>query len=183
MPVNTVKNYDRKLMEAGLRTKKGHGRGSAIMSPRDAAMLLVAIASSDEISRAAECASKTRELPLDSRADPSILCKLIGGERRDYATFGVTIDAIMKYLADKERDEWAYFQVHLHSGHPYWASVLIRHQRKMYEIKFESPPEETIGLLVSRGLNVSRTILGEATSYLAGCIAGRNPVLQPKGAV
>ena len=28
MPVNTVKNYDRKLMEAGLRTKRGlTGRG------------------------------------------------------------------------------------------------------------------------------------------------------------
>jgi len=67
MPVNTVKNYDRKLMEAGLRTKKGHGRGSAIMSPRDAAMLLVAIASNDEITRAAEGTSKTRELPLTAR--------------------------------------------------------------------------------------------------------------------
>src|SRR5258708_29518275 len=105
MPVNTVKNYDRQLMEAGLRSKKGHGRGSAIMTPRDAGMLLVAIASSEEIGRSVECVSKARKLPLDSRADPSILCKLIGGARGDYATFGASIDAIMGHLADKERDE------------------------------------------------------------------------------
>ena len=37
LPLTTVKNYDRKLMEAGLRTKKGHGRGSALMGPKDAA--------------------------------------------------------------------------------------------------------------------------------------------------
>ena len=55
LPVTTVRNYDRKLMEAGLRTKKGHGRGSALMGPKDAAVLLAAIASSDEIAQAPEC--------------------------------------------------------------------------------------------------------------------------------
>lgn len=185
MPVNTVKNYDRKLMEAGLRTKKGHGRGSAIMSPRDAAMLLVAIASNDEITRAAEGTSKTRELPLTARADPSILCRLIGGTRRDYATFGIAVDAVMKHLADKDRDEVATIQVHLQSGRPYRASLWIHHKGQNYEVKFESPREETNALLVSsglRGLNVSRTILGGNIHYLAGCIAGRDPVLQPGGA-
>ena len=150
------------------------------MSSRDAAMLLVAIASSDEINQAAECASKTRDLPLDWRADPSVLCKLIGGVRRDYATFGISIDAIMKYLGHKERDEQVFFQVHLHSGRPYWASIMVHDQRKNHEIKFESPPKETIGLLISRGLNVRRTIVGEVTSYIAGCIAGRKPVLHPE---
>ena len=36
-------------MEPGLRTKKGHGRGLAIMTPTDAATLLIALAASDEI--------------------------------------------------------------------------------------------------------------------------------------
>src|SRR5262249_18355303 len=65
LPVMTVKNYDRRLMEAGLRTKKGHGRGSALMGPKDAAVLLAAIASSDEISQAPECVRRLYSLTCD----------------------------------------------------------------------------------------------------------------------
>src|SRR4051794_23436602 len=82
LPVNTVKNYDRQLMEAGLRTKKGHGRGSAIMTFRDAAMLLVAIAASDEIGRTAEFTSMARKLPIvrDDEEGTEIFCNIVGGK-------------------------------------------------------------------------------------------------------
>ena len=185
MPVNTVKNYDRQLMEAGLRTKKGHGRGSAIMTPRDAGMLLMAIASSEEISRAVECVSKVRELP-STVGDPSILCKVIGGSRGDYATFGVTVDAIMKHLAENDRDETAAFEVLIYSGEPFFATVAIlhKHSEKQHSFNFGRSDEEVKSLVVSRrGLGVRRAIFGNATSYLAACIAGRKPVLHPKGAV
>jgi hypothetical protein len=46
IPAATVAVYDRMLSEAGVRTKGGRGRSAAHMTARDAANLLIAIASS-----------------------------------------------------------------------------------------------------------------------------------------
>src|SRR6476660_797028 len=77
MPVNTVKNYDRQLMEAGLRTKKGHGRGSAIMTMRDDAMLVMAIMSAEEVNHAAVHAAHHNYFPHQELEGTNNLAPLI----------------------------------------------------------------------------------------------------------
>src|SRR5438034_6566493 len=100
MPESRVKNYDRKLMEAGLRTKKGHGRGSALMTMNDAAMLLIAIASTDDVSDAATTAAFLRDFPQRDWAEADApLVGLIGGRSRDLKKLGSAVLSIMKYLA------------------------------------------------------------------------------------
>ena len=46
IPATTLTVYDRTLLEAGLRSKRGRGRGAAEVTPRDAAHLLTAILAS-----------------------------------------------------------------------------------------------------------------------------------------
>jgi hypothetical protein len=187
MPVNTVKNYDRKLMEAGLRTKKGHGRGSAIMNSDDAAMLLVAIASSDEISLAAQCAPTARKIPFASKSDQrmrnnnevdrlnraamSNLCHITGSRLRDCVTFGGAIDVIMKHLVDQERDTLFSFQVESISGAPLAATIQILGEKKNETIDFYR--WGTAKQFISSGLHVRRAVPGSTLSRIAALIAGR----------
>jgi hypothetical protein len=127
LPVNTVKNYDRRLMEAGLRTKKGHGRGSAIMGPEEAALLIAAVAASDDASQAPECVRKLYSLPFPGvTPETSFLGEIIGAEEKALNTFGKALVAIMKYLV--ARPDYTHefgFEVSIHGGVPYAVDLQI----------------------------------------------------------
>ena len=118
LPVSTVRNVDRQLMEAGLRTKKGRGRGSALMSPSDAATLLIALAASDQLSSVQACVSQTRSLPIFRSPDRGLrtvthendfnaLVALIGSKQDNFVTFGSRCHYNSAYgvfwLDDRER--------------------------------------------------------------------------------
>jgi hypothetical protein len=187
MPMSTVKNFDRKLMEAGLRTKKGHGRGSAIMNSDDAAILLVAIASSDEISLAAQCATTVREIPFARKSDQrmihnkevdrlnsaamSSLCDITGSKPSDCATFGGAIDAIMKHLVEQERDYLFFFEIEAISGVPLAAKIGINSKKNHETIDFYR--RGTIKQHISSGLHVRRMVPGSTLHRVASLIGGR----------
>ena len=179
MPVARVKNFDRKLMEAGLRTKKGHGRGSAIMSSTDAAMLLVAIASSDEVGFAAHSTPMTRRFPLApdehqptgaSSAALATLCERIGGKPSDYSNFGDAIDVIMNHLVDRDRDYQFSFQVGAAGQLPLTAEIVLFDEEGAKRIRFM----HALGKYMS-GLHVERMVPPSALSGIASLIAGRTP--------
>jgi hypothetical protein len=179
MPVSRVKNFDRKLMEAGLRSKKGHGRGSAIMNSADAAMLLVAIASSDEVSFAAQSAQFTRKIPLASDEHQptgglAIICDRIGGRPSDYANFGDAIDAIMNHLVDRDRDYKFSFRVGAAGQLPRTGEIVLFDRDEVQRIRFT----RSVFLPSMGGLSVERTVLPSALSGIASHIAGR-PAAEP----
>jgi hypothetical protein len=193
LPVSKVTNFDRKLMEAGLRTKKGHGRGSAVMNYRDAAILLLAIASSDEISQAADCVSTARKLPFAnlSHKDEDLGKRIIRssiladiGDPEDFNTFGKATDAIMKYLVAQPRRDFFSFEVVTVSGEPLAAYVIISSRgqiisstRNVDRIEYYRGP--TAKTFISNGLRVSRIIQGPTVSGIAAIIAGRAPPVRP----
>jgi hypothetical protein len=179
MPVSRVKNFDRKLMEAGLRTKKGHGRGSAIMNAGDAAMLLVAIASSDEVGFAAHSTPFTRKFPLaldryqpdgSSSAASASLCDRIGGNPSDYSNFGDAIDAIMNHLVDQDRDYQFAFRVGTAGQLPLTAEIVLFDKEEVKRIRFM----HMLGKVMS-GLQVERMVPPSALSEIASHLAGRTP--------
>ncbi|MFG1202223.1 hypothetical protein V5F29_07485 [Xanthobacter aminoxidans] len=67
-PLVTISTYYRYLREAGLVTKGGRGPSAAQMSPRDAALLLLAVAASDEAKTAAERTLAMGLIPLVDRS-------------------------------------------------------------------------------------------------------------------
>jgi hypothetical protein len=177
MPVSRVKNFDRKLMEAGLRTKKGHGRGSAIMDAKDAAMLLVAIASSDEVGFAAHSTPMTRRFPLaldgyqpgGSSSDAcASLCDRIGGKPSDYSNFGDAIDTIMKHLVDQDRSYQFAFRVGTAGQIPLTAEIVLFDGEEVKRIRFM----HMLGKVMS-GLQVERTVPPSALAEIASHLAGR----------
>ncbi len=138
MPVNAVKYYDRRLMEAGLRAKKGHGRGSAMMGPDDAAILIAAIAASDEISRAAECVRTLYALPYRLTPEfqlyggtaefPELLHhrKIIGADQTQVDTFGNAFVSVMRYFAANEDiTNFPALRVSIAQGQPHEAQLTI----------------------------------------------------------
>ena len=176
MPVSRVKNFDRKLMEAGLRTKKGHGRGSAVMNYADAAMLLVAIASTDEISLAAKCASETfglslaefRFQPTRDQSAMSSLCDRLRGEPRDYARFGNALNAAMRHLVERDYgfDCGFEFEVLTVAGFPMVAKLQLVGKEKAETIQYMGDTERPDGLFVRRWVPVGA--LSDTANLLAG---------------
>jgi hypothetical protein len=155
LPLTTVKNYDRKLMEAGLRTKKGHGRGSALMGPKDAAVLLAAIASSDEIARVSESVRWLYDMPYTPPPDKSdygisghsvqdlpggavrtklsFLSNLIGVDEKAIDTFGAALVAVMEHLVSTPSRKY-YFALEVLIGQgmglPYSAGLMVQWPKK-----------------------------------------------------
>jgi hypothetical protein len=177
MPVARVKNFDRKLMEAGLRTKKGHGRGSAIMSSADAAMLLVAIASSDEVAFAEHSTPMTRRFPVapdeyqpngSSSATMASLCAKMGGKPSDYSNFGDAIDAIMNHLVEGDRDYQFSFRVEASGQLPLSAEIILFDEEGAKRIHFLGKH--------SSGLSVERMVPPSALAAIASLLGGRTPV-------
>jgi hypothetical protein len=137
LPVSTVRNVDRQLMEAGLRTKKGRGRGSALMSPSDAATLLIALAASDQLSSVQACVSQTRSLPIFRSPDRGLrtvtheddfnaLVALIGSKQDNLVTFGSAIDAVMEFLARNPNHQNTFeFNVDSVGGSPLTAELFV----------------------------------------------------------
>ena len=180
MPEARVKNFDRKLMEAGLRTKKGHGRGSAVMSSADAAMLLVAIASSDEVGFAELSTPMTRRFPVapdeyqpngSSSAALASLCAKIGGKPSDYSNFGDAIDAVMDHLVNCDRDYQFSFRVGASGQLPLSAEIILFDEEGAKRICFLH------GLgKYSSGLYVERMVPPSALAGIASMLGGRTPV-------
>lgn len=181
VPVGTVKNYDRRLMEAGLRTKKGHGRGSALMGAEDAAVLLAAIASTEEIGRAAECvlmlydlpfAGKTSDHPRNEYEDISFLCDALGSTEKEVNTFGKAIVAIMRHLVGGDDPKHYFgFGVSIAGGAPYAADLIITTPKKTRRIEFYR--KGAIGNTIDACLRVKREITGSAPVIVANAIAER----------
>jgi hypothetical protein len=180
MPESRVKNYDRRLMEAGLRTKKGRGRGSAIMTMKDAAILLIAIASTDKVNDAATTAEHLWNFPLHESADLAPLNKFIRAEDRDLKKFGPAVCTIMNSMAASEpatklplssvdalEDAIIGFETILSSSIPTWARIIL-HKRKIIEIDYRKRAYSShLG-----GLQVKRLVLGSALETVAKRVAG-----------
>jgi hypothetical protein len=174
MPEGRVKNYDRRLMEAGLRTKKGHGRGSAIMTMNDAAMLLIAIASTDEVNDAATTASHLRDFPLHESADASPLSELIGADARDVKKLGPAVCAVMNYLASSNsEDVFVSLKVTLAGTLPVWAQIILYQRKKTIEVDYHWK-KAPVSILAG-GLQVNRQIWGPAIQAVAKRVAGAAP--------
>ncbi|MGY3387783.1 hypothetical protein ACVWW6_000374 [Bradyrhizobium sp. USDA 3311] len=181
IPYGTVKNYDRRLMEAGLRTKKGHGRGSALMGAEDAAVLLAAIASCDEIGRAADCVQTLYELPFAGRSSDhprndfenlSFLCDIIGRTEKEVNTFGRAIVAVMQHLAGKADPKHYFgFEVSIAGGEPYAADLIVTTPKKTRRIEFYRAGQ--IQKTIDACLRVKREIIGSAFVVVANVIADR----------
>jgi len=189
LPPSLVRNYDRRLMEAGLRTKKGHGRGSALMGPKDAAALLAAIGGSDEVLRAPECVRSLYSLPYyphrvneeaQTEADAeyvhlSLLCDITGADEKAVATFGKALVAVMQYVVSSPPNERVFgklrhnygfgIEVSIAGGLP-WAADLLIFRRKTRRIHFYRKEEIGIG-----ALRVTRRI--HSIEDVADVIAGR----------
>ena len=195
LPVSKVRNFDRQLMEAGLRSKKGHGRGSAVMNHTDAAMLLAAIASSDEISQAAECVSKARKLPfanLSHKEEDDFVKKYLRssilpeiGDPRDFSTFGRAIDAVMKYLVVQQRSDFFSMEIVTVSGEPLAAYIIISSRGQIVSSRngvdrIEFYRRGTEKTFISGGLRVSRTVQGPTISGIAEIISGRALPVRPE---
>jgi hypothetical protein len=134
LPPNTVKNYDRKLMEAGLRSKKGHGRGSAMMTPPDAVSLLIGAACVGcEINKIASVVKMARNLPWPEFTsiktdDPELqsLCKFLKRGASAFKAFGPAMDAIMSHLVETGDEETVFsFQITTAAGAPLFATILV----------------------------------------------------------
>jgi len=168
---NRVKNYDRKLMEAGLRTKKGHGRGSAIMTMNDATILLLAIASTDEINEAPTFAAYLRDFHLHEKFnDLTPLLNLIQGKARDFNRLGSAICAIMNYLANSDPDDDAliYLDVTLAAMVPVWASITLIQKDRRHEIAYIKNVRTSV---MGAGLQVKRSLYGFALQAVAKRVA------------
>ncbi|MDR6302572.1 hypothetical protein GGQ85_000248 [Nitrobacter vulgaris] len=181
IPYGTVKNYDRRLMEAGLRTKKGHGRGSALMGPEDAAILLAAIASCDEIGRAADCVRTLYELPFAGRSsdhprnkfeDLPFLCNAIGRKDKEVNTFGKALVAVIQHLTEKaDTRHYFGFEVSIAGGDPYAADLIITTPKKTRRIEFYRAG--TIQSTFDAFLRIKRVIIGSALEIIANALAER----------
>jgi hypothetical protein len=179
VPISVVANMDRKLMEAGLRTKKGHGRGSAIMTYADASMDILAVAATvGEISRAPEYVAMVRALPLhkDSHPDMLKLCAIIGGSPREYKNFGAAVDGIMRHaVRAKHGAEDLDLEISIASEKPLMASIVNRYPEKdddpkqvldhLFVIAF-GPPE----IRLKVGMFTRRQLRGEALQHVANSI-------------
>ena len=173
---STVANIDRKLMEAGLRTKKGHGRGSAIMTYVDASMDIVAVAATaEEITRAPECTANARALPFvkDYKSELARLCAVIGGSPREYTTFGAVMDGIMRNAVKTQSETPCIsFELTIARGEPLLAMVSLADDRAgepdVVEIEFFHPG--TLATLLNTGLTMTRFVNREASQTVANCI-------------
>jgi len=171
MSESRVKNYDRKLMEAGLRTKKGHGRGSAIMTTNDAAMLLIAIASTDEVNDAATTAAHLRDFPLHESSDPGALLELINADAREIKKFGPAVCKVMDYLAsDDTEGAFLTMNVTLAGGIPVWAKIIL-YNKKTGTVDLNYRKKAPASALAA-GLQIERIILGPAIQAIARRVIG-----------
>jgi hypothetical protein len=184
LPISTVRNSDRRLMEAGLRTKKGHGRGSAIMTTTDAATLLVALAASDEISRVADCVIRARKLPIwGASAFGSIstdvkgsfstdkgviqLARIMGCKSAVFATFGSAIDAVMSYLAHNPVQDYLFkFSVDSEGGSPLTAELSVTHATTL-DLGMVEFCRGTVDRYITDALRVTRSVPGTVLSHIA----------------
>jgi hypothetical protein len=167
---------------AGLRTKKGHGRGSALMGAEDAAVLLAAIASCDEIRRAADCVQTLYALPFAGRTsnhrrneyeDISFLCGAIGRTEKEVNTFGKAIVAIMHHLIGKADSKHYFgFDVWIAGGAPQAAELIITTPKKTRRIEFYRKGE--ILKTVDACLIVKRQIIGSAMVVVSNVLAERS---------
>jgi hypothetical protein len=172
LPESRVKNYDRKLMEAGLRTKKGHGRGSAIMTMNDAAMLLIAIASTDQVNDAVTTATYVRDFPLHESADATPLLELINADTRGIKKFGPALCEVMNYLAsnDDPKDTLLALRVTLAAEVPVWARIVLHDKRKgVLDIDYSKKVPVYVR---AAGLQIERSILMPAIQTIAKRVAG-----------
>jgi hypothetical protein len=179
LPVSTVRNFDRKLMEAGLRTKKGHGRGSAIMTPSDAGTLLLALAASDEVSRVVECVVSARELPILCRSEVEKeryateqqiieIAHIIGCEPTVFSRFGSAIDSIMSYLARNLVHEHLFtFHVDSVGGSPLAAQLFITHTITDSFRSFNFRKQGTADQYLANALRVVRCVPGAVVSHIS----------------
>jgi hypothetical protein len=177
LPVSMVRNFDRKLMEAGLRSKHGRGRASAIMTPADAALILVALTSCDELSRAAKSVIEVSALPYWADADPVEQKKdarkfaEIVGKQNTLRTFGAAICALMEFLATNPRGEPQFeFEVDSAGGRPLQARISVWRGDEYFSVRFRQPGLVPTYWDQPSALRVERRITPEALFAIAAKI-------------
>lgn len=188
LPVSTVRNFDRRLMESGLRTKKGHGRGSAIMTASDAANLLISLAATGELRQVATCVKRTRELPIcgtPEGAEGSYsedeeliqLASVIGCTLDALASFGTALDAVMNFLVQNPGQKGLFtFSVDSVGGSSLTAAIIITHQTSDGLKMIEFRGGGTVDRYIANALRVKRYVSGTVLSHIASEIGvGRHP--------
>jgi hypothetical protein len=180
VPESRVKNYDRQLMEAGLRTKKGRGRGSAIMTMKDAAMLIIAIASTDEVSDAAATAAHLWDFSVHESSDSAALLSLVGATTlRDVKRLGPAFCKVMEYLATTNLPHWSEdfgvspdvsLTVYLANTVPNWADMTVTKDKVEFDVEYHK--KKLPGRAFLAGLQVERRVSGISIRAIAKRIAG-----------
>jgi hypothetical protein len=185
LPVSMVRNFDRKLMESGLRSKHGRGRSSAIMTPADAAWILLALTSCDELSRVAKSVVEVSALPywadadLDSVRQKNDAHKFaeIVGKQNSLPTFGAAVCALVEFLAANPRGERQFgFAVESAGGRPLQAIISVWWGDEYLSVRFRHAGLGPTYWDHSSALQVERRISWEALFVIAakiGSAAGK----------
>jgi hypothetical protein len=189
LPLNTVKNYDRKLMEAGMRSKKGHGRGSATMTPADAVSLLIGAACVGcEINKIASAVKSARNLPwsadqLVPKASAPMtsalqsLCKFLKREPSEFRAFGPAMDAIMAHLVEMGDEDTGFsFEITTAAGTPVAATIMVSGEpfarKQVQELHFWHG--RGFKKILSPALLVKSEVNWEVTEAVANLLASRD---------
>jgi hypothetical protein len=153
------------------------------MTPADAATLLIALAASDEISRVADCAIRARELPvwgaemgavptdrkgfLSTNKTVIQIARILGCKAAALATFGSTIDAVMRYLAHNPVQEYLFkFSVDSEHGSPLTAELIVTHSTAD-DLRMVEFCTNTVDRYMTGALRVTRSVAGEGLSHIA----------------
>ena len=182
LPVSTVRNFDRKLMEAGLRSKRGHGRGGALMTPRDAAMLLLGLAASDEVNQVVDCVLVACDLPILRKAevgherftkDQEIdeIARLLNCDRAAIETLGSALANAMACLARGPSSLQVTLEVDSVGGRPLGAELFFTDDAtdRLTLLKFRATG--TVNQYLQSALRVVRFIPGSAISHIVGQVS------------
>jgi hypothetical protein len=155
------------------------------MTPTDAATLLIALAASDEISRVADCVIRARELPIwsvsslgsvstDQKKSFSIdkeviqVARIMRCKSAALATFGSTINALMKYLAHNPLQEYLFeFSVVSERVSPLTAELIVTHATTNELTRLEFC-REMVDRYMTDALRVTRSVPGKVLSHIAG---------------
>jgi len=137
IPERTVIVHDRKLSEAGLRSKKGRGPSAAQVTYQDAAYLIIAVVASELIRDSAQTVSWYRDLVSDASVKNRMIPRLddefdrcIKSQWDDFRyiqhlhklggrhTFGNSLSALMKDVGGWPRHILSFSQVAVHFYQP-----------------------------------------------------------------
>jgi hypothetical protein len=108
IPLPTIVDLDRKLVKAGLRTKRGRGLNAAQMTPRDAARLLTALLASGHANVAADAVNRYARTHCDrERSSQDQFAATDLNELKSLPASHGFVDALAALIAAASTGSWA----------------------------------------------------------------------------